>query len=123
MTICYLSSKNTLPGTLDRRSDAFEHDQMMDCLRPALAAHGLTFEAAAWDDPDKDWSRYDLVVIGTTWDYWDQLEKFLATLEQIALASPIFNHPALLRWNLHKQYLCELAEKISRQFQLIGLIR
>lgn len=123
MTICYLSSKNTLPGTLDRRSDAFEHDQMMDCLRPALAAHGLTFEAAAWDDPDKDWSRYDLVVIGTTWDYWDQLEKFLATLEQIALASPIFNHPALLRWNLHKHYLCELAEKISRQFQLIGLIR
>jgi hypothetical protein len=38
MKIAYIASQVTLPGTPNRRDDAFEHDYMMDALRPAFTA-------------------------------------------------------------------------------------
>ena len=49
MKIAYLASPVTLPGTPNRREDAFEHDYMMDALRPAFAARDLTIEDVSWD--------------------------------------------------------------------------
>jgi len=109
MRLCYLSSENTLPGSPYRRDDAFEHDQMVACLSAGLRSVGATIEARAWDDPQADWSVYDIVMIGTAWDYWDRVEEFLGTLDIIAAATRLVNSPALVRWNLHKRYLRELA--------------
>ena len=111
MKIAYISSRVTLPGSPTRRSDAFEHDYMMDALRPPFAALGMSLHDLAWDDPDLDWSSFGAAIIGTTWDYWDRIDEFLATLERIGTLTKLFNSAALVRWNSRKTYLRELEAK------------
>lgn len=108
-TIAYLSSEVTLPGSPIRREDAFEHDYMMDMLRPAHKVLGYDLQDIAWDDPNADWSRYSAAIIGTTWDYWDHQERFLKTLGIIANKTPLFNSPDMVSWNSHKSYLKEFS--------------
>ena len=111
MKIAYISSRVTLPGSPTRRSDAFEHDYMMDALGPPFAALGMSLHDLAWDDPDLDWSSFGAAIIGTTWDYWDRIDEFLATLERIGTLTKLFNSAALVRWNSRKTYLRELEAK------------
>ncbi|MFN3911125.1 RimK family alpha-L-glutamate ligase [Hyphomonas sp.] len=112
--IAYLASRVTLPGSLVRRTDAFEHDLMMDALRGPFAARGLTLEDLSWDDPKADWASYGAVIIGTTWDYWDRLDEFLAALRRIESQTRLFNPVALVEWNIRKTYLRELEAKGAR---------
>lgn len=113
-TIAYLASKVTLPGSPLRRSDAFEHDYMMEALREPFEALGMTLEDVDWADEVIDWARFDAAIIGTTWDYWDQPDLFLSTLEKIESQTRLFNAAATVRWNSDKRYLKELAAKGAR---------
>jgi glutathione synthase/RimK-type ligase-like ATP-grasp enzyme len=119
--IAYLASRVTLPGSMIRRTDGFEHDNMMDALRGPFAARGMHVEDIAWDDPKADWSSYAAVLIGTTWDYWDHLEKFLATLELIETQTQLFNGAALVKWNGRKTYLRELEAKGAKLIPTLWL--
>ncbi len=119
--IAYLASRVTLPGSPIRRTDAFEHDLMMDAMREPFAARGFRLEDLAWDDAKVDWSRYDGVIIGTTWDYWDRLEAYLAALERIEEQTRLFNGAALVRWNCRKTYLRELEAKGARLIPTLWL--
>ncbi|MEL6862594.1 MAG: hypothetical protein AAGL11_12215 [Pseudomonadota bacterium] len=112
--IAYLGSKVTLPGSPLRRSDAFEHDYMMEAMRAPFADAGLHLEDVDWADEQENWSRFGGVIIGTTWDYWDQSDHFLKTLERIEGQTRLFNPSALVRWNSDKRYLKALAEKGAR---------
>lgn len=114
MKIAYLASQVTLPGTPNRRDDAFEHDCMMDALRPAFAAKGLTVEDVSWDDGQADWGCYAAAIIGTAWDYWDRQDEFLEALERIGGATRLFNPVELVRWNIHKTYLRDLESRGAR---------
>lgn len=111
MRIAYLASRLTLPDSPDRRFDAFEHDQMMECLTPAFANRKATLEAHAWDDDNVDWSRFDAALIGSTWDYQDNLEAFLAKLESIETQTALFNPSRTVRWNSRKTYLRDMKSK------------
>lgn len=119
--IAYLASRVTLPGSLVRRTDAFEHDLMMDALRGPFAARGLTLEDLSWDDPKADWASYDAAIIGTTWDYWDRLDEFLETLRRIESQTQLFNPVALVEWNIRKTYLRELEAKGARLIPTVWL--
>jgi hypothetical protein len=121
MKIAYLSSSVTLPGSPTRRSDAFEHDYMMDALRPAFAGLGMSLHDLAWDDQDVDWSSFDAAIIGTTWDYWDRIDEFHATLEQIGTSTKLFNSAALVRWNSRKTYLREMETKGAKLIPTLWL--
>lgn len=112
--IAYLASKATLPGSPTRRSDAFEHDRMMDALRAPFADLGMEVVDVDWADRTQEWSDYGAVMIGTTWDYWDHADQFLETLDAIERVTPLFNSANLVRWNSHKGYLKQLAEKGAR---------
>lgn len=112
--IAYLSSKVTLPGSPIRRSDAFEHDRMMDALRPAFKAQGMSVHDVDWADEMVNWSDFDAALIGTTWDYWDHWDTFLETLANIEAQIPLFNGAKLVRWNSHKGYLRDLEAKGAR---------
>ena len=114
MKIAYLASKVTLPGSPLRRSDAFEHDYMMDALRPPFADLDMEILDVDWADEKLDWASFDAALIGTTWDYWDQPGQFLATLEKIETQTHLFNTSATVRWNSDKRYLKELAAKGAR---------
>ena len=119
--IAYLASRVTLPGSAIRRTDAFEHDYMMDALRGPFAARGMRVEDVAWDDPKADWADYAAVIIGTTWDYWDRLEEFLATLERIESQTRLFNGSSLVRWNARKTYLRALETKGAKLIPTLWL--
>jgi glutathione synthase/RimK-type ligase-like ATP-grasp enzyme len=75
-------------------------------LLAALADEGLSVEVPVWDDPAVDWDAYDLVVVRTTWDYWDRHEEFLAWARSVPrLANPA----SVVEWNTDKAYLGRLA--------------
>lgn len=114
MKIAYLASQVTLPGTPNRRDDAFEHDYMMDALRPAFAARDVIVEDVSWDDPAADWTSYAGAIIGTTWDYWDRQTEFLNALERIESETSLFNPVSMVRWNIHKAYLRDLEARGAR---------
>ena len=75
----------------------------------ALTAAGITTDVVAWDDPDADWARYDRVLLRSTWDYDARSADFLAWLERVDAVSELSNPLPMLRWNLDKHYLAELA--------------
>ena len=105
MKVAYLASKVTLPGSPTRRSDAFEHDRMMDALVGPFADLGFQVEDVDWADDAIEWSDYCAVIIGTTWDYWDRPEAFLQTLKHIESKTLLFNDADLVCWNSDKRYL------------------
>lgn len=90
--------------------EALALDEDMPPLVAALEACGVHVETPAWDDPAVDWGRFDAAVLRSTWDYMDRLQQFLAWTERCAAATRLFNPPALVRWNIDKHYLLELAQ-------------
>ncbi|MBK8100792.1 MAG: hypothetical protein IPK26_27205 [Planctomycetes bacterium] len=94
---------------LATRSDlpAWEIDDRF--LHQALQDLGVPFERPIWDDPTADWSRYDAVLIRTTWDYQDKLPAFLAWSRRVAATTRLFNPAPVVAWNTHKHYLRQLA--------------
>lgn len=81
-------------------------------LATALERLGLQPSAHAWNDPEVDWSRFDAVLIRTTWDYFEHYAGFLHWLDRLdRLGIPTINGSHLLRWNSDKRYLLELAER------------
>jgi hypothetical protein len=76
-----------------------------DALVAALGDVGVHASWAPWDS-GADFASADLVVLRTTWDYADRLEEFLAWCGSVpALVNP----PDVIRWNLDKSYLVQLA--------------
>jgi glutathione synthase/RimK-type ligase-like ATP-grasp enzyme len=79
-------------------------------LTDAFERRGARVERVAWSDADIDWPAFDALVIRQTWDYFERLAAFTAWLDRIEGRVRIVNPLAVLRWNLHKRYLVELAE-------------
>ncbi|MEO1167299.1 MAG: hypothetical protein AAFW97_01175 [Pseudomonadota bacterium] len=123
MRIAYLACGLTLPDSPERRADAFEHDQMIDCLGAAFAAHRDTVDAVAWDDENADWSRFDAVLIGSTWDYQDSLDSFLERLAEIESQTQLFNGSEIVQWNCRKTYLKSLDSRGMKTVPTIWLDR
>ncbi|MEZ5115334.1 MAG: hypothetical protein R2737_03610 [Candidatus Nanopelagicales bacterium] len=75
---------------------------------PYLEAMGVDVEPAVWDDPEVDWTAYDLVVVRETWDYPRRRDAFLAWARSV----PRLANPAdVLAWNTDKTYLGDLAAR------------
>ena len=77
---------------------------------PLCKRIGVSVEVLDWDDPDVDWSRFDRVILRSAWDYPQRLPEFLSWLDKVDAVSDVVNPPAMVRWNLDKQYLAELAD-------------
>lgn len=79
-------------------------------VQRALEARGATVEGRAWNDPGAGWDGFDAIVLRSNWDYHFEPEAFLGWLDRLERAGArVFNPPALVRWNLTKAYLLELA--------------
>lgn len=78
----------------------------------AFAAAGASLEYVAWDGSDVEWAAFDLVVVRSPWDYPERLDGFLAWLDQAAssIGARLHNPAGVIRWNLDKRYLGELAD-------------
>lgn len=80
-------------------------------LRASLAKAGVRAETKAWDDPAVDWSRAEACVVRSTWNYVHHHAAFLTWAERCAAVSKLWNPLGAIRWNSHKKYLLELAER------------
>lgn len=83
-------------------------DEDLPPLLDALRAAGAEAEVTDWDDASVDWSRFDLAVLRSTWDYAERLPDFLAWTVRAAARTRLLNPPDVLRWNTDKHYLAEL---------------
>jgi len=63
----------------------------------------------AWEDETIDWSSYDAVILRSTWNYTDHLDEFLAWAERVNGLTHLINPLPVIRWNIDKHYLAELA--------------
>ena len=75
-----------------------------------LTRRGWQVDEIAWTR-GAAWERYDCVVVRTTWDYQRDVAGFLGTLERISAVVPLWNPVEVIRWNLEKTYLQDLAAR------------
>jgi glutathione synthase/RimK-type ligase-like ATP-grasp enzyme len=88
-----------------------EPDRDEPVLAAALAAAGVRATLVGWDDPAADWDAPVPTVLRSTWNYPLAPAAFLGWLDRVAAAGPVLNPPDIVRGNLHKRYLLELAAR------------
>ncbi|MEV4291243.1 hypothetical protein AB0K40_37535 [Nonomuraea bangladeshensis] len=86
-------------------------DWDMPLLHAAFDQVDAEAEVSAWDDPQIDWSSFDLAVIRSPWDYSWRSGEFLSWVEHCSTLTRVANPPEIIRWNSRKQYLLELRER------------
>jgi hypothetical protein len=79
-------------------------------LESALRDTGADVTIAEWDVPH-DWSRFDIALLRSTWDYPQRLAEFFAWAESISQQTKLLNPLPVVKWNSNKHYLRDLAEK------------
>lgn len=80
-------------------------------LVEALERAGAVVESRVWDDPAADWVAYDAIVLRSTWDYFLHPARFAAWLDaRDAEGTRVLNPTSVVRWNMDKRYLRELAD-------------
>lgn len=94
--------------TLDERGDYVIDDE--HAVAP-LAALGWRVSTVSWRQTEVPWHEFDLVIIRSTWDYWNDVDCFLETLGRIDRETRLVNPLELVRWNLRKTYLRDLEER------------
>ena len=73
-----------------------------------LSNLGVEAEIVSWD-ADVDWSMYEAAIIRSTWDYHRRLDEFDHWLTEVATHTQLWNPAEVIRWNLDKRYLVDLA--------------
>ncbi len=89
-------------------SAARDLDEDLIPLESALREAGADVTIIAWDDTGNDWSRFDLALMRSTWDYTQRLPEFLAWAERTATRTRLLNPLPAIRWNTDKHYLRDL---------------
>lgn len=86
-------------------------DPDLPLMVEALRERGVDAMAVAWDAEEFDWSTCAAVVIRSTWGYEERWQKYLAWVEAVAAVTRVDNPAGLVRWNMDKRYLRELADR------------
>lgn len=75
-----------------------------------------------WDDTSVNWESYDVVMIKSTWDYFDKVEQFRVWLDEMEKRQiKIYNSIGVLRWNMDKIYLNDLEKADIKVISTIWL--
>lgn len=97
---------------LVRFATSAEHAQLIADDRVAaraLEARGVRVEPLVWSAP-APLAPADAIVIRSCWDYHLHEARFRSWLDDVERAGTlVLNPPALVRWNLHKSYLRDMA--------------
>ena len=80
------------------------------CFADALRARGRVVEAAPWNGDFAPFARAAAVVIRGAWDYHEAPDAYRAWLDRLD-PRRTFNAPSLIRWNLAKTHVLDLARR------------
>ncbi|HJU64022.1 MAG TPA: hypothetical protein VJ596_00025 [Gemmatimonadaceae bacterium] len=101
--------RNVAFVTYEKLPELAEGDRLAVDL---LKRHGVRVVPAVWDANDVSWGELDAIVVRSTWDYHLKYPAFQRWIERMeSLRIPLWNPPALLRWNSDKRYLRDLAAR------------
>ncbi|PWE18336.1 hypothetical protein DDZ18_01645 [Marinicauda salina] len=106
--IAFLVSSDILPGREGAREDVHEFELEFGAIEPPCRAAGFALHPVVWDE-GVDPAAWDGLVIGPTWDYTRKRDAYLDALDRFAAARPLLNPPHVVRWNIEKTYLRDLA--------------
>ena len=89
--------------------------ELTDDDRPLIdefARVGFRAAPVMWMDHRVRWSDYDALLLRSCWDYHLRPAEFTKWLQHIEHAGvPVWNPYVVVRWNLHKRYLRQLASR------------
>jgi glutathione synthase/RimK-type ligase-like ATP-grasp enzyme len=109
--IALLVTHDYYPSRPDRAEPDYAHNQLV-LLREAFAPSGVMIEPVFWQDDGTDWSRFLAVLPLLAWNYPQATETFLKRLDEIEVAgTSLFNNGDVIRANMDKGYLAELARR------------
>lgn len=75
-----------------------------------LKERDINVTPAIWNDPAVNWKQFDAVIIRSCWDYHHQPRQFRQWLDHLkAQHLTLWNPAEIVRWNMHKKYLQNLA--------------
>jgi len=81
-------------------------------LAAALRDRGAAVDPVVWTDDSVDWTAYDAAVVRSCWEYHTDPAAFRAWLDRVERAGvAVRNPPEAIRWNAHKFYLRDLADR------------
>jgi glutathione synthase/RimK-type ligase-like ATP-grasp enzyme len=83
-------------------------DWDMPAVVAGLRAAGVDVDTPRWDDLEVDWSRYDLVVIRSTWNYAPRRADFVAWARSVEALTTLLNPAHVIAENTDKVYLAGL---------------
>ncbi len=86
-----------------------DHDEAL--LAEACREAGYDARLIPWDDPQASTDDFDLVVFRSCWNYHLHAREFLQWVDRVSQTSRILNPPDIVRWNSHKTYLNDLANR------------
>ena len=72
---------------------------------------GVAVELVAWDDESVDWAAFRAAILRSTWNYYEDPERFSQWVRNVSALTQLKNHAALVLWNLDKRYLLELESR------------
>jgi glutathione synthase/RimK-type ligase-like ATP-grasp enzyme len=100
-----MSMKHCAFLTLDTRGDFVIDDE--HAIAP-LEAIGWRVSTVSWRQTRMPWNEFDVVIIRSTWDYWNDVPSFLDVLARINRETRLVNSLDLVHWNLSKTYMRDL---------------
>jgi glutathione synthase/RimK-type ligase-like ATP-grasp enzyme len=86
-----------------------DHDEAL--VLAALRRAGLEASVLAWDDASAPFAEQDLVVLRSTWNYYEHVDAFVAWVKSAAQKTRVLNPPSVVAWNVEKTYLVELDKR------------
>ena len=88
-----------------------EPDPDATLLVDALHLAGAEASVLAWDDPTARFDEADVIVLRSTWNYYRDLDAFLAWVDRASAETPMYNPPHIVRWNAKKTYFADLTAR------------
>src|SRR6185295_8269436 len=82
-------------------------DEDLPQLESALRNAGADVTIAEWDRPH-DWSRFDIALLRSTWDYPQRLAEFFDWAEAVRRKTKLLNPLSVVKWSSDKHYLRDL---------------
>lgn len=80
-------------------------------IASALSDRGFRVAPVRWRDRSVDWTDYDAAIVRSCWNYHTDPARFRAVLASMEEAGvSVCNPVPVIRWNLHKSYLLDLAD-------------
>jgi glutathione synthase/RimK-type ligase-like ATP-grasp enzyme len=92
-------------------TDASHRDLTADdrILATALEKRGVQVVPVVWSEAEPQSLSCDLLLVRSVWDYHLRPQDFMRWIDGMSGRIPVVNPPEMIRWNMDKRYLREIA--------------